>query len=234
MLNNLIAIKIKNRIKLIERAIKNPIEYQNKILIKNIEYSKTTLFGDKHNFNKIKNYNDFKDQVPLSDYEKLKQYIELAIKHKHDILWPGKIKWFAKSSGTTKNKSKFIPVTIDSLKKCHFQAGRDMLSIYLNYYPNSQILTGKSLMIGGSTSIHKKNNHYTGDLSAIIIQNLPPWVQFKRMPSMKTALIENWEQKIKQIIQESENKNITSISGVPSWTIMILDKLIKKRNGRNS
>tara|TARA_B100000530_G_scaffold336266_1_gene290497 strand:- start:5298 stop:6794 length:1497 start_codon:yes stop_codon:yes gene_type:complete len=228
MLNNLIAIKIKNRIKLIERAIKNPIEYQNKILIKNIEYSKTTLFGDKHNFNKIKNYNDFKDQVPLSDYEKLKQYIELAIKHKHDILWPGKIKWFAKSSGTTNNKSKFIPITNESLKSCHFKAGKDMLSLYLQNNPNSKILKGKSLMIGGSTNINKIKYSYSGDLSAIIIKNLPIWVQLKRLPSIKTALLEDWEKKITNIIEESFNQNITNISGVPSWMAVIINQLMDK------
>ena len=232
MLNKLLAIKIKNRIKLIQKAIENPIDCQDQILTNHIRLAKKTIFGKKHDFSNIKNYSQFSKKIPVQDYNSLKKYIDMARMGQKNILWPGKIKWFAKSSGTTKNKSKFIPVTIDSLKKCHFQAGRDMLSIYLNYYPNSQILTGKSLMIGGSTSIHKKNNHYTGDLSAIIIQNLPPWVQLKRMPSMKTALIENWEQKIKQIIQESENKNITSISGVPSWTIMILDKLIKQRHNQ--
>ena len=228
MLNNLIAIKIKNRIKLIEKAIKNPIEYQNKILIKNIEYSKTTLFGNKHNFNRIKNYNDFKDQVPLSDYEKLKQYIELAIKYKRDILWPGTIKWFAKSSGTTTNKSKFIPITNESLKLCHFKAGKDMLSLYLHNNPNSKILKGKSLMIGGSTNINKIKYSYSGDLSAIIIKNLPIWVQLKRLPSIKTALLEDWEKKITNIIEESCNQNITNISGVPSWMAVIINQLMDK------
>ena len=232
MLNKLIAIKIKNRIKLIQKAIENPIDFQDKILINNIQLSKKTIFGKKHDFSNIKTYSQFTQKIPVQNYNSLKTYIDMARMGQTNILWPGKIKWFAKSSGTTKNKSKFIPITTESLKKCHFQAGRDMLSIYLNYYPNSQILTGKSLMIGGSTSIHKNNNYYTGDLSAIIIQNLPRWVQLKRVPSIKTALIENWEQKIQQIIQESTNKNITSISGVPSWTMMILDQLMKKRNNQ--
>ncbi len=232
MLNKLLAIKIKNRIKLIQKAIENPIDFQDKILTNNIQLSKKTIFGKKHDFSNIKTYSQFTQKIPIQNYNSLKTYIDMARTGQTNILWPGKIKWFAKSSGTTKNKSKFIPITTESLKKCHFQAGRDMLSIYLNYYPNSQILTGKSLMIGGSTSIHKNNNYYTGDLSAIIIQNLPRWVQLKRMPSIKTALIENWEQKIKQIIQESVNKNITSISGVPSWTMMILDQLMKKRNNQ--
>ena len=232
MLNKLLAIKIKNRIKLIQKAIENPIDFQDKILTNNIQLSKKTFFGERHDFSNIKTYSQFTQKIPVQNYNSLKKYIDMSRMGQTNILWPGKTKWFAKSSGTTKNKSKFIPITTESLKKCHFQAGRDMLSIYLNYYPNSQILTGKSLMIGGSTSIHKNNNYYTGDLSAIIIQNLPRWVQLKRMPSIKTALIENWEQKIKQIIQESVNKNITSISGVPSWTMMILDQLMKKRNNQ--
>ena len=230
MLNNLIAIKIKNRIKLIERAIQNPIECQNKILINNIKYAKTTFFGDEHHFNIIENYSDFKDKVPLSDYLKLKGYIELSIKYKRDILWPGKIKWFAKSSGTTTHQSKFIPITKESLKLCHFKAGKDMLSLYLQNNPNSKILEGKSLMIGGSTNLNQFKYSYSGDLSAIIIKNLPIWVQIKRLPSMKTALLEDWEKKITNIIQESQNQNITNISGVPSWMAVIINQLMDKMN----
>ena len=129
------------------------------------------------------------------------------------MLWPGKTKWFAKSAGTTQNKSKFIPVTEDSLYKCHFEAGKDMLSIYLNNNPHSNILNGKSLMIGGSTSVNKFNSYYSGDVSGIIIKNLPIWVQLKRSPSIQTALLSNWEKKIKNIIKESVKQNITSISG---------------------
>jgi len=230
MLNDLLAVKIKNRIKLIQKVIKNPIDYQNQILQNHISLSKNTLFGKKYNFNKISTYSEFTNHIPTQDYNSLKPYIDLARQGQKNTIWPGKIKWFAKSSGTTENKSKFIPVTNESLQNCHFQAGKDMLSLYLNNYPKSRILKGKSLMIGGSTNINKVESYYTGDLSAIIIQNLPTWVQLKRLPSIKTALIADWEEKIEKIIQESVNKNITNISGVPSWTIMIIDKIMQKRN----
>lgn len=228
IINNLLSIKIKNRIKLIQKAIQNPIEYQEKILKKNIKSACNTVFGEEHRFKKITNYREYQNLIPISDYEAFKKYIFHAQKNTKNILWPGRVNWFAKSSGTTQEKSKFIPITQESLKMCHFKAGKDMLSMYLNNYPNSKILNGKSLMIGGSTSINKIKSFYSGDLSAIIISNLPAWVQIKRAPSIKTALLNDWSKKIKQIIEETYQQNITSISGVPSWTIIILNELIKK------
>ena len=230
MLNKLLAIKIKNRIKLIQKAIENPIDVQSKILSTNIKLAEKTLFGKKYHFSDIKSYSEFSQQIPRQDYNSLTPFINMTRKGDKDILWPGKVKFFAKTSGTTHNKSKFIPITNESLKDCHFKAGKDMLSLYLNQYPKSRILAGKSLMIGGSTNINKLDSCYTGDLSAIIIQNLPTWVQLKRLPSMQTALISDWEKKIEKIIQETIYKNITNISGVPSWTIMILDKIMRKKN----
>ena len=228
MLNSLISIKIKNRIKLIHESIENPILCQNKILQHNVRFSKNTLFGKNHNFNKIEHYSHFIKMIPLYDYNTIKRYIDISMDYKSDILWPGKIKWFAKSSGTTNNQSKFIPITNESLRLCHFKAGKDMLSLYFQNNPNSKILKGKSLMIGGSTNVNKSKYSYVGDLSAIIIKNLPIWVQIKRLPSIKTALLENWEKKIQQIITESLNQNITSISGVPSWMAIIINQLMTK------
>ncbi len=230
ILNNILSIKIKNRIKLIQKVIDNPYHFQKKILLNNISVAKKTVFGQQHNFRKIQSYEDFKEQIPIREYHDLKHYIDLSRNQEKNILWPGKTKWFAKSSGTTQNKSKFIPVTKESLYDGHFQAGKDMLSIYLNNYPHSNILNGKSLMIGGSTGIRKFNSYQAGDVSGIIIKNLPIWVQLKRAPSIKTALLENWEEKIKCIIQETTKQNITSISGVPSWTILLINRLMQKMN----
>ena len=155
IINNLLSIKIKNLIKLIQKAIQNPIEQQEKILKTHVKNASHTVFGDEHRFKKIKNYRDYQNLIPISDYEALKKYIFRAKNKEKNILWPGIVTWFAKSSGTTQEKSKFIPVTQESLKMCHFKAGKDMLSIYLNNHPNSKILHGKSLMIGGGTSIDK-------------------------------------------------------------------------------
>ncbi|MDC0189591.1 GH3 auxin-responsive promoter family protein, partial [Flavobacteriales bacterium] len=233
LINNLLSIKLKNRIKLIQKEIDNPIGHQKKILISHITYAKDTLFGKKHHFNRINNYSDFKKHVPITDYSEFKKYIDLAKQKNKNIIWPGITKWFAKSAGTSNNKSKFIPITDASLKNCHFKAGKDMLSMYLNQHPKSKILKGKSLMIGGSTNINKIDSYFFGDLSGIIIQNLPIWVQLKRLPNIKTALLEDWEKKIENIINETINQNITSISGVPSWTQIILDKLLKKTGATN-
>ena len=144
ILNSFLSVKIKNRIKLIQIAIENPIEFQNKILKSNIEFSKKTLFGEDHNFKNIKTYRDFQNSIPVRDYEDIKSYIILSQQKQKNILWPGRIKYFAKSSGTT-NISKFIPITKESLYSCHFKAGKDMLAIYLNNNSNSKILNGKSM-----------------------------------------------------------------------------------------
>ena len=228
IINNLLSIKIKNRIKLIQKAIQNPIEQQEKTLQTHITTACNTVFGDEHGFKKITNYREYQNLIPVRDYEGFKKYIFRAQNKEKNILWPGHVTWFAKSSGTTQEKSKFIPITQDSLKMCHFKAGKDMLSMYLNNYPNARILNGKSLMIGGSTNINRIKSFYSGDLSAIIISNLPTWVQMKRAPSIKTALLDDWSEKIKQIIQETYQQNITSISGVPSWTIINLNELMQK------
>ena len=228
LFNQLISSIIKKRIKLIKTAIENPIEHQNKILKSNIQFAKQTFFGKEHDFKNIKTYNDFSNLIPIRDYQDIKEYIKKMQNQQKNILWPGKIRWFAQSSGTTQNKSKFIPVSSESLNLCHFKAGKDMLAIYLNNQSKSNILNGKSLMIGGSTSINKNNKYFSGDLSAIIIKHLPFWVQKKRVPSLKTALLNDWEKKIENIINESVCQNIISISGVPSWTSMILHEILKK------
>ncbi len=226
IINNIIATIIKKRIKSINTSIKNPIEHQNNILKTNIKYAQKTKFGKDHNFKKILCYNDFKKLVPIRSYEDMLPYIQMAKGQQKNIIWPGKIQWFAKSSGTTQNKSKYIPITNESLYDNHFKAGKDMLALYLEKNPKSKILNGKSLMIGGSTSIQSSQGFYVGDLSAIIIKNLPLWVQSKRLPSMKNALLDDWEKKIEKIIRETQNANIVSISGVPSWTIIIINEIL--------
>ena len=230
ILNNLIAVKIKNRINKINYVIKNPISTQQDLLIDHTQIAKNTLFGKKYHLTNITNYRLFSDHIPIMDYDTLKPYIIKSQQNQSNILWPGKIKWFAKSSGTSNEKSKFIPITNQSLYSGHFKAGKDMLAMYLEENSKSRILHGKSLMIGGSTSMEKNNNYHSGDLSGIIMENLPLWVQLKQSPSRKVALINDWEKKIQYIIKEISQQNITHISGVPSWTIIIINKLLKKLN----
>ena len=233
IINNIIATTIKKRIKSIDQHIQNPIESQNNILKFNIKYAENTKFGKDHCFKKILNYSDYRNLIPIKSYEDILHYIKLTQTNKKNILWPGNIRWFAKSSGTTQNRSKYIPVTNQSLYNNHYKAGKDMLALYLEKNPKSNILKGKSLMVGGSTSINVLNNYSTGDLSAILIKNLPIWVQLKRLPSLKNALLDDWDSKIDKIILECQNANVTSLSGVPSWTIIIINKLLSINKQQN-
>ena len=148
----------------------------------------------------------------------------------NNIFWSSKIKWFAKSSGTTNAKSKFIPVSNESLEDCHYAAGKDLLCMYLNNNPNSQLFTGKSLRLGGSKSPYEKNGTFYGDLSAILIDNMPFWAEFSSTPSNKTSLMNDWNYKIDAIINETLNENVTSLAGVPSWMLVLLNKILEKSN----
>ena len=152
----------------------------------------------------------------------------MARKGENNIFWSSKIKWFAKSSGTTNAKSKFIPVSDESLQDCHYAAGKDLLCMYFNNNPNSQLFTGKSLRLGGSKSPYEKNGTFYGDLSAILIDNMPFWAEFSSTPSNRISLMEDWDKKIDKIISESLNENVTSLAGVPSWMLVLLNRILEK------
>ena len=154
----------------------HPFKAQNKVFNSIIKKGRMTVFGKEHNFQKIKTYNSFKKQIPIRSYEKLYPYIYKSMQGKKNILWPGKVKWYAKSSGTTNSASKYIPITNDSLKECHFKAGKDMLSLYANNFPNYNLYNGKGIMLGGSIG-NSKSMYNTGDLSAILLKHFPFWVK---------------------------------------------------------
>ncbi|GAB4251346.1 MAG: GH3 auxin-responsive promoter family protein [Vicingaceae bacterium] len=211
-----------------------PIEVQNEWLDKLIKTAQNTEFGKKHNFSKIKTYEDFKNYVPLQDYETLKPYILEIKKGKPDVLWPGEVKWFAKSSGTVNDKSKFIPITKESLQDCHYKGGKDLLGIYHHINPESKLILGKTLIVGGSSQInHFSSDSYYGDLSAIIIKNLPFWVENRRTPDINVALLDKWEEKIEQMAKLTSKENVTNISGVPSWTLLLLKRILELNKASN-
>ena len=212
----------------IELFIKYPNEVQNDILLNLINSAKDTFIGKKYDFNSIKDYQTFSERVPVFSYEEFADKIDLARRGENNIFWSSKIKWFAKSSGTTNAKSKFIPVSDESLEDCHYAAGKDLLCMYLNNNPNSQLFTGKSLRLGGSKSPYEKNGTFYGDLSAILIDNMPFWAEFSSTPSNKTSLMEDWNYKIEAIINETVNENVTSLAGVPSWMLVLLNKILKE------
>jgi len=226
--NPIISWVIKKRISRINKFIHEPIKSQENLLIKLIRKSENTIWGKKNNYKKIKNYENFKKNVPIQNYEDIKCYLELIKSGKENVLWPSKIISFAKSSGTTNDKSKLIPLTKESLKKCHLTAGKDLLSIYVNQFPKTKIFSGKSLMIGGSNEIEKNTKILTGDLSSILIENLPIWAQIISTPQKKIALMANWEEKLEKMVSKIINQDIRSISGVPSWTIILLERILEK------
>ena len=231
--NSVASFFLKRRISQIELFKDYPIEVQQEVLRKMIVYSIDTEIGKKYDFKTIRHYNDFKERLPTVTYEEIYEDIERNRKGEQNIFWRTPIKWFAKSSGTTNAKSKFIPISFESLEDCHYKAGKDMLSLYFNNNTDSQLLVGKCLRLGGSREIYENNDSYYGDLSAIMIDNLPFWAELSSTPSSKTSLIPEWEDKVKAIIKESMNQKVTSFAGVPSWMLSLLQQVIEKTGKDN-
>jgi len=230
LINSVLSWLVKKRIHQIELFIKYPHEVQSEWFRKLMQSAIDTEWGRKYDYKTITSPDQFRERVPLNTYEKLKPYIDASRQGKHNILWPGEIKWFAKSSGTTSDKSKFIPVSQEALEECHFKGGKDMLSLYCNNFPNTALFDGRGLAMGGSHRISEINSasFYDGDLSAIIIENLPSWAEFIRVPKKSTALMDNWEDKIEMMASETIPHNVTSLSGVPSWMLLLLRRVLEK------
>jgi hypothetical protein len=210
LFNSIASWILKKRIHQIELFLKYPKEVQNELLIELLKKAEDTETGIRYNFKGISNYKEFKENIPLSTYESIASQIERCRNGTQNIFWPTPIKWFAKSSGTTNAKSKFIPVSTEALEDCHYKAGKDMLSLYFNNNPDSQLLSGKCLRLGGSHELYNENNTYFGDLSAIIIQNLPFWAELSSTPSHKTSLMSEWEIKMQAIVTETIPEKVTS------------------------
>ncbi|MFH0893517.1 MAG: GH3 auxin-responsive promoter family protein, partial [Bacteroidota bacterium] len=223
LIQSFISWLMKKRMHQIDLFIRYPHEVQNEWFTKLITTAADTEWGKKYDYASINSPEEFSNRVPLQDYETLKAFIKRTRRGEQNILWPTEIKWFAKSSGTTADKSKFIPVSEESLEECHFKGGKDLVSIYCNNTPDNRLFTGKQLALGGSHSICEFNNEaYYGDLSAILIQNLPFWVEFIRVPNVTIALMDKWETKIEEMARATIRENVTSLSGVPSWTLVLL------------
>ncbi len=230
LLNSIFSWWMKKRMHQIDLFVKYPNEVQKEWFIELIESARNTEFGSKYNFAKIETENQFKDSVPVNDYDDLKPYISRIMAGEQKILWPTETKWFAKSSGTTSDKSKFIPVTKEALEECHYKGGKDMLSIYCDKYEDTQVFTGKTLMMGGSSqSIDPNTDSYQGDLSSIIIRNLPFWAEIRRTPDQETALMKDFEKKLERMSIITADENVTSLSGVPSWMLVLLNKVLAQK-----
>ena len=206
-----------------------PYDTQYEVLMQLLQKARSTKYGKQYKFHEIQEYQDFKKAVPVVTYEDIEPYISRMRQGEENILWPGEVKYFAKSSGTVSSKSKFIPVTTESLKQCHYQGGKDVIALYHKNYEDSRLWFGMGLIIGGSQTVKEYNNkqYYEGDLSAILMDNLPLWAEIYRTPSKEIALMDEWEEKIERMSHEVMDKNVTHISGVPSWTLLILENILK-------
>lgn len=212
----------------IDHWINNPVQAQREVLQHIVTSAQYTEFGRKYGFNKLFSIRSFKQAIPIHEYEDIKPYIERIMQGEQNILWNTPITWFAKSSGTTSDKSKFIPVSDESLQESHFQGAKDVITLYYNFNAESDLLTGKGLIIGGSHQVNKLNEETQyGDLSAVLMQNTPFWGHWLRTPELSIALLDEWETKIEKLAQTTITENVTSISGVPTWTLVLIKRILQ-------
>ncbi len=233
LFNSIASWLLKKRYHQIELFIKYPGEVQQEVLHQLLEIAEDTEIGRNYDFDTIINYKTFSERLPVMSYEEVEPMIERTRRGEQNIFWPTAIKWFAKSSGTTNAKSKFIPVSAEALEDCHYKSGKDLLCLYLNNNENSQLFTGKSLRLGGSKELYEDNGSFFGDLSAILIDNMPFWAELSSTPSNRVSLMSEWETKMGAIIKESIQENVTSLAGVPSWMLVLLNNVLEE-TGKNN
>jgi hypothetical protein len=205
-----------------------PVDVQRETLFKLLDEAKDTWFGKQYGFDEIQSFSEYQDKVPVRNYEAYKPLITRVMEGEQNLFWPSEVKWFAKSSGTTSDKSKFIPVSWEALEDCHFRGGKDILAIYSQNYPDNKLVSGKGLTLGGSHQISSYSNRsYYGDLSAILIENLPFWADFIRTPVKDVALMDEWEEKLEEITKQTLRENVTSLAGVPSWNLVLIKHILE-------
>ena len=231
LLSKAISILARLRYRRISNWINHPAAAQRQVLQSLITAAQYTEFGKKYNFDKLFSVKEFKKNVPLQEYDDVKPYIEKMMQGHENVLWNTPVKWFAKSSGTSNNKSKFIPISEESLKENHFQASKDVLTKYYNNFPSSDLLTGKSLVVGGSHQLTEIGDDiHCGDLSAVLMQNSPFWGQWLRTPELSIALLDEWENKIEKLALVTAEENVTMLAGVPTWTLLLLKRILEIKN----
>ena len=233
IVNSLASWFLKKRFHQIELFLKYPIDVQNELLEQLLDTAKNTEIGKQYDFVSISTYREFAERVPVTSYEDNHLQIERARKGESNIFWPTPIKWFAKSSGTTNSKSKFIPVSSDSLEHCHYAASKDLLCMYLNNNPDANLFLGKSLRLGGSKELYKENATVYGDLSAILIDNMPFWAEYSSTPNNEVSLMADWELKMQAIVDQTIQENVTSLAGVPSWMLVLLNNVLESTGKSN-
>ncbi|MDR3118009.1 MAG: GH3 auxin-responsive promoter family protein [Mediterranea sp.] len=217
------------RLRQIDRYVTQAEELQCKVLMQLLKKAENTEWGRKYDYKTIRSYEEFRQRVPVQTYDDIKPWVERLRKGEKNLIWSSEIKWFAKSSGTTNDKSKFLPVSKESLHDIHYKGGADAVALYLRNNPSSRFFSGKGVILGGSHRPNYNSRHsLVGDLSAILIQNVSPAVNFLRVPGKKIALMDEWEAKIEAIANSTINTNVTSLSGVPSWFLVLIKRVLEK------
>ena len=227
IISSIAAWLLKKRIHEIELYKMYPHNVQFDCFENLIHTAEETEWGRKYDYVNIESVKDFQEKFPVQTYHDLEPYFARMRSGEEDVLWPGKIKWFAKSSGTTSSKSKFIPVSEEALQDCHYKGGKDLLAVYHDAYPNSEFLSGKTIGIAGSIEQDESLESYAGDLSAILMSNLPIWAHFSKVPSLSVVIMDEWAEKLEKIVAHTLEEDIRSISGVPSWMLVILKRALE-------
>ncbi len=228
LINSIVKLGIRHEMKDILNFMSEPVAAQKNILEYLLQKAQNTTFGKEHHFKSIRNYQDFKQQIPIRDYEAHKPYIQQMMQGQKNILWPGAIKWFSRSSGTTSDRSKYIPLSKENLTKCHLKGSHSMIAMWFYSNPNTQIFrSAKGIIMGGDLSpFDQKAKTYVGDVSAIMIKNMPSYARYFLAPNLATALIKDWEIKIEKIARAVLHENITNTSGVPTWSLILLRRIL--------
>ncbi len=232
--NSIVKFFIEPRLHEIQRFMANPYEVQHLVFVELISKAAKTEWGRKYDYASIDSIKKYQERVPVSTYEELFPYFERILKGENNLLWNTKIDWFAKSSGTTNSRSKFVPVSREAIADCHHKAGKDMLAMIFENYPETKVFDGKTLAIGGShTPNPQAEGTNIGDVSAIIVENLPLWAEYSRAPNREVFMLSKWEEKIDKMIQSTVDENITSLSGVPTWMVVLLNKVLEHTQKNN-
>lgn len=233
-INSILSLFTQKRLTQIEHFKAAPIQVQREVLQNLLQKAANTEYGQKFHFNSILTAEQYRQRLPIVHYEDIQNYILQMMEGKNNVLWPEEVKWFAKSSGTTDARSKFIPVSSSILEDCHFRGGRDVISIFNKLYPHAQVFNGKTLALGGSSEVSKTNrNCQLGDLSAILISNTPFWANRMKTPDSSIMLMGDWEKKIEKICEITVKEDVRCLAGVPSWFLSVIYKILEKTGKSN-
>jgi len=227
VINAMVKAYLDSRMDRLHQTAEKSDQFQAETLQTLLSKGRETLFGADHRFENIRDYDQFRKLVPIRSYESIFPYIERSLNGERNVLWPGSIRWFAKSSGTTNDRSKFIPVTKESLDECHYKGGRDVLTCYNAWQPEHTLFEGKSLVLSGSLHTAADSPFQAGDISAVLLENMPWWMHYFRAPSKEIALMGNWEEKLDRLAEAIIPEDITFLSGVPSWMLVLLKRVLE-------